>query len=193
MHPILGRSSRQPRAGCRGFSLVELVVTMVVLTMAFAMYSGIVIATARQRQMLRESALAGDACQRWMESIRSCDLDQVYALYNRSPADDPAGPGTAPGSRFPVVGLDPDPTLGGVVGEVLMPEVEVSPGVWQLREDIPNAELGMPRDLNGDSIIDDKDHSADYVHVPTLVRVRWGGARGSRRFELVGLRTEYRR
>ncbi len=172
---------------------IELVVAMAVLAVAFAMYSNAVIALVRHRQMLRESAVAADACQNVMETMRSEPLAAIYALYNHNTADDPNGTATAPGNHFQVLGLDGAVIDAGAAGAIRFPEVEIAPGTWQLREDLDDSELGMPRDLNGDSMIDDKDHSADYVHLPTIVQVHWKGTFGSRRFELVGLCTEFRR
>ncbi len=175
-------------------TLLEVVVAMAVLTLAFAMYSGAVIALGRQNQMMREEAVAGDACQEVIETMRSEPFAQLYSLYNHDTADDPLGEDTAPGARFEVWGLDPAPGAPEeIAGEVFLPEIEVSPGVWQLREDIDDPDLGMPRDLNGDSRIDGLDHSSDYIHLPTLLRVEWKGLNGVRRFEIVTMCTEYRR
>jgi hypothetical protein len=186
MRPIRHRRQRA------GMSAIELIVAVTVLTVAFGMYATTVTAVGRQRQILRESSLAGDACQDLMETMRSEPIGDVYALYNHDENDDPDGAGTAPGPRFDVLGLDPE-AGADAVGEVRLPEIEVAPGVWELREDIEDAELGMPRDLNGDSIIDERNHAEDYVHLPVLIRAHWKGAYGTRRFELVALCTEFRR
>jgi hypothetical protein len=42
----------------------------------------------------------------------------------------------------------------------------------------------MPRDLSGDSVIDDQDHSGKYFILPVQIRVRWAGATGERRYEM---------
>ena len=44
--------------------------------------------------------------------------------------------------------------------------------------------LCMPRDLNGDKVIDGEDHSLDYMVLPVTVSVRWKGKGGVRTFEL---------
>ena len=86
--------------------------------------------------------------------------------------DDPDGLGSAPGHRFAVEGLDPLPTaLDGLIGEVHLPGVEVEPRKWQLREDQVLPALGLPRDLNGDSILDEGDHALDYVPLPVRVTI----------------------
>ena len=47
-----------------------------------------------------------------------------------------------------------------------------------------DASLGMPRDLNGDGVIDSEDHAGDYVLLPVKVRVNWRGITGDRSFEV---------
>ena len=54
----------------------------------------------------------------------------------------------------------------------------------QLREDVADAQLGTPMDLNGDGAIDGADHSGDYVLLPVRIRVRWRGVTGLRTFDV---------
>jgi hypothetical protein len=54
----------------------------------------------------------------------------------------------------------------------------------QLREDVVLPDLGMPRDLNGDGVVDASNHDVDYTLLPVLVRVRWRSASGTGQFEL---------
>ena len=53
-------------------------------------------------------------------------------------------------------------------------------GSIQLREDVVLPALGMPSDLDGNTIIDALDHSANYRVLPVRVRVRWQGMNGTR-------------
>jgi len=62
---------------------------------------------------------------------------------------------------------------------------------WELREDYQNEALGLPRDLNGDSMIDCADHAQDYIVLPILIRVEWQGPNGPRVFEMHTMLTEY--
>ena len=57
-------------------------------------------------------------------------------------------------------------------------------GGYALREDIKDASLGMPRDLNGDGVIDSENHAGDYVLLPVKVRIDWKGITGERSFEV---------
>jgi len=77
---------------------------------------------------------------------------------------------------------------GGGGGVVVVAEPE-----WQLREDFVDTELGLPRDLSGDSIIDDEDHSADYLILPIRIRMRWQGVYGERTLDLYTMVGEFRR
>jgi hypothetical protein len=54
-----------------------------------------------------------------------------------------------------------------------------------LREDVKNTALGMPRDLDGDGLIDDKPKDASYIHLPVIVEVRWEGRMGPQTTRLV--------
>jgi hypothetical protein len=63
---------------------------------------------------------------------------------------------------------------------------------WVLREDFVDANLGMPRDLNGDSIVDNKDHSEDYILLPVHIRIEWQGSNGRRWLDVYSMLTDLR-
>ena len=92
-------------------------------------------------------------------------------------------------------GLDPLPDdADGRVGELIFPEVNTAaalPAIWELREDAVIPELGLPRDLNGDSIVDAADHAADYAVLPVIVRLEWMGDFGPRIFEMHTMLVEF--
>lgn len=86
-------------------------------------------------------------------------------------------------------------------GSMLVDETELVGGTgssgatetgWMLREDYVDANLGMPRDLNGDSIIDNKDHSEDYILLPVQIRVEWQGTSGRRWLDVYSMLTDLR-
>lgn len=175
-------------------TMIEILVTMCVLGAAFVMYSGAVISTNRQRVSSYESLLVAETAQQVIERMRSEPFETVYALYNQNPFDDPAGPGTAPGFRFDVPGLHPvEGAVDGIVGRVWLPALEVETRKWELRENVNDPSLGLPRDLNADSIIDGADHALDYVQLPVRVTVEWRGRNGPRRFEIDTMLIEYRK
>ena len=139
---------------------------------------------------VRENALAAEAARLTMEAVKASDFADVFALFNTDPNDDPLGAGTAPGSDFEVFGLDPvDGDADGMVGEVVFPTVMVGPTL-ELRENISDISLGMPRDINGDEVTDNSDHSADYALLPVVVRLRWEGNAGERQIEVKTLLSE---
>jgi prepilin-type N-terminal cleavage/methylation domain-containing protein len=261
-------TEKQPRAATRraGVTLLELIVVMAVMSVAVAMFTSMVLHTTRQRGINRENAVASNAARTILEEMRNEDFREVFARYNGDPSDDPGGAGTAPGDRFVVRGLTPQPgDPDGIAGEIHFPVIyddpkppaswghttldllglELDLGVlgplgedlgevlgglgggllgggllgggggllgggggllgggggeegedlglpgggvglahYTLREDFSSPRMGLPRDLNGDSLIDDCDHSADYIILPVHVEVEWRGKFGPRRFDL---------
>jgi len=178
----------------RGLTLIELVLVLGVLAMAFGMLTSTIVANARQRSVNRESAIAADGVRDLFEHILDEQHSDVYALYNADPDDDPAGSGTAPGHRFAIAGLTPLPTSpDGMVGEIVLPELSPVANEWELREDFVDADLGMPRDLNGDSMIDAFDHSRDYLILPIRAELEWQGRYGARRMSVSMILANIRR
>ena len=170
--------------GRAGFTFIELTITMVILLVALLIFSSTISGIARQREAQRESALAQAAARNALESIRAEVFNEVFARYNADPADDPDGAGTAPGNRFAVAGLELSDDATDFEGEIRFPTLDDA-GVMQLREDVDNRKLGMPRDLSGDNIVDQSDHKADYYILPVEIRVRWRGRSGTCHYELV--------
>lgn len=169
-------------AGRRGFTMLEITVSILILTVAAYILSSTIGASLSHAVSKREQATAVEATRNTLESMRATPFIDLFVSYNANPADDPLGPGTAPGPTFAVPGLEPVIDAGGVarpVGRVLLPEVD-----GQLREDVPNQALGMPRDLSGDIVVDALDHSNDHLVLPAVVRIEWRSRLGPRRFEM---------
>jgi prepilin-type N-terminal cleavage/methylation domain-containing protein len=187
----------QPRRAVRGLTMVELSVVLVVLLVAVSIYSNTLAATARQRVMQRESALAAEAARTQIERMLNTPFRERYALFNSDAADDPAGAGSAPGARFAVAGLPSVPgSPGGMAGTVRFPELNVGSSiapVWELREDVVDAALSMPRDLDSNFRLDALDHADDYTRLPVEVTVEWQGRIGRQRYRLISLMVEIRR
>ncbi|MFT5049294.1 MAG: prepilin-type N-terminal cleavage/methylation domain-containing protein [Chlamydiales bacterium] len=168
--------SRQLGSRRAGFTLIEVMVAVVLLSVAMLGFSRAVVSSMIASDTDRGVRMAAEASRSQLETLLGSDFSQVFALYNDNPADDPGGVGTAPGSTFDVEGLDvQDGDADGQVGKFLLPFVQKA-GIWELREDLDLPELGLPRDLSGDGIIDDQDHSTDYVLLPARVRIDWQGA-----------------
>lgn len=188
-------------------TLIEVMVAIVILTVAVYLLSTTVTAAIGHNSITRERGMAVDGAMNRIEAMHAVPFDELYARFNLNPDDDPLGPGTALGADFDVPGLSPIPgDPDGKVGRVIFPEaivevVEEEEGgkgggkaggmegggeksfAYQLREDTVASELSMPRDLNGDLVIDKLDHADDYIVLPVLVRIEWQGRSGERKLE----------
>jgi hypothetical protein len=163
--------------------LVELLCALTVLFVGVLGFVQALTASARLTQQTREKTLALEAARRVIEEVEANVFAEAFWRYNQLPGDDPSGAGTAQGGNFMVPGLVPlAADADGFVGEIVFPTNAGAPGT--LREDVVDAAIGMPRDLNGDNAIDAANHSGDYRLLPMLVRVRWRGAAGNASVEL---------
>ena len=174
---------------CRGFSLLEILIALTVMTIALGATTTTLVASTSLSHANRETALAVDAARSALESVKGEVFAAAFVSFNDDPADDPGAAGTAPGKYFAVWGLglrqgDPD----GFVGEIIFPGDGVA-----LHEDYVDREMGMPRDLNGDLVIDvgGVDHAGDYNVLPVKVRIEWTGKSGDRELEFVTVVTEF--
>lgn len=162
----------------RGMTLVEIVVVMAILTVAAGIFAQTMSAASRMDPLTQENNLAAEGARVMLERMKAGEFRDIYALYNANPADDPGGPGTAPGCTFAIPGLAPA-TVGGSVGRIEFPTLGD-----ELREDVIDAALVMPRDLNGDGLVDGANHAGDYAILPIRVRVQWAS-----RYGRAGVRT----
>lgn len=170
-------------------TLTEIMVSMMVMTVSVYILSSTITATIAHSAGKRERIRAVEAVRSLLEEMRSLPCGELFALYNDDPTDDPSGLGTAPGKHFAIEGLDPqEGDADGFVGEVILPAL-ASP----LREDTVNEALGLPRDLNGDAKVDDRDHSGDYILLPVHIRVEWSGQVGERHFEMYTMFADIRK
>ncbi len=177
----MARRTKSPRLSARsGMSLVEAMVAVMVLTIAVYMMSATITTSLVHTQVKREQAMAVEMARNQLEILRGASFDDLFALYNHVPEDDPGGRGTAPGPYFAIPGLDPGPDdRDGFVGEIVLPAARAV-----LREDAKVEDLGLPRDLDGDFVIDSADHAEDYLVLPVVVRVEWKGRAGVRQFQM---------
>ena len=171
-----------------GLTIVELVVSLPIILIAASMIATTILSSTRQRHVHSENALVADAIREKLEEMRNQDFEELFILYNEELFDDPLGPGTAPGKRFTIPGLKPvADAVDEAIGEILLPTMNAGGAIdakWELREDIDASELGMPRDLNGDRIIDDLDHSGDYRLLPVCIIARWQSKLGTRQLRI---------
>ncbi len=176
------RRAKRSRAG---FALVEVMMAAVVLTVAISGLSASILVAMSLNRVNRDTAIAQQAARRTLEEITSRTFSETFAAYNANVGDDAGLMSAAPGANFAVQGLRTLPgDADGLCGRVIFPTQLVG-GVEQLREDVVDAELGMPLDLNGDlGVIDGLDHAANYRLLPVRVRVEWQGAIGPRHVDM---------
>lgn len=161
-------------------SMIEVCISMVILLVAIGGTLGTISSHLVLGASARETALAYLEAQRLVERMKAEDFESLFARYNSTQADDPAGV-HSPGAGFAIAGLTPrasDPD--GRVGRIFFPSEEDAPE--QLREDIRFNGRELDLDANGDRVAGDR--SKDYVLLPVRVRVEWKGRSGNRFVEL---------
>lgn len=163
-------------------TLVEIAISLSILVTILLGFSTALMSSMKASHTSREAAVATDAAREIMETLQASDFDTLFQNNNSVAADDVGGM-PARLAAFAVDGLNPrSGDADGLCGEILLPEV-VAGGVSQLREDVSIPALNMPRDLNGDGIVDNADHVGDYMILPVLVRVDWRGTAGEGRVQ----------
>ena len=169
--PLPHMNCRRPRPATSraGFSMLEVMLVMIVMTLAISMLAGTISSTAKMGPLQIENAIATEAARKNLEFMRIHELTEVFARFNADPADDPDGAGTAPGQNFQVEGLSPRAgDADGMCGRIRFPGDGID-----LREDVNDGQLGMPRDLNLDGVVETVDVSDSYVILPVEVRIEW--------------------
>jgi prepilin-type N-terminal cleavage/methylation domain-containing protein len=162
----------------RGLTLLELVCSIAVLTLGISGLARVTLGLQRAGSASRETELATQAARAMLERIQAESFAQAFRSFNATGADDPGGVNTAPGASFAVAGLRALPNdADGQPGEIVFPTVAAQPGV--LSENVNDARLGMPQDLDGNGAVDTLNHATDYQILPVLVRVRWQSRDGS--------------
>ena len=183
MPNVLTRDPARPGARRQGFTFIELMFSIGALLFAVLCLAQAITASMSLSRENRETALALEAARRVAERIRSQPFAQVFAMYNSTDVDDP--PGVSPGPAFDVRGLEAaEGDADGFPGEIVLPETIGPGGEVELREDLVDDGLGMPRDLDGLNGVDTTDHALDYQVLPLLVRVEWWSNGQNRRVEL---------
>ncbi len=165
----------------QGFTLVEVMIALTVVSVAVYMLSSTITATMVHSSARKERAISVETAMNVLERMRAVPFEELYALYNEDPHDDPDGPGTGPGATFNVPGLEPREGAQAT-GFIKLPSLE-----GKLRENLAMPELSLPRDLNGDLVIDAADHANDYRVLPIQIRIEWSGASGEGRLKMASM------
>lgn len=171
--------------GRSGFSLVEILIACTIFVLVAGATANTVVVANALNDTNRETVQATMAAESALEILKGTAFDEAFARFNASEADDPAL-GESPGIGFAAPGLKAqDDDADGLAGRIEFP----GDGT-ELREDVQDRELGMPRDLDRDGETDDEDHAATYCILPVRVVVEWSGTGGDRRVELVSTLTD---
>jgi len=166
-----------------GFGLVEVMISMTVLTVALLAFSQAILSALAASQAQQEQGVARDAARQMIERMQAEGFAEVFARYNATVADDPAL-GNLFTASFAVQGLQAQRAdADGMVGEILFPTSGGAGGALLLREDLDDDQFGTPRDLNADGVVDALDHSGDYMLLPVVVRLSWRGRVGNSSLE----------
>lgn len=164
----------------RGMSLLEVLVSVAVLTVGLAGFLQTIVTVTALESSNQDHVAANAAARAMLEQLRSTTFNEVFRRFNASPDDDPAG-GASPGAAFDVVGLRPLPGQN-FPGTVRFPVETANPDV--LREDLVDAQLGTPLDLNADGALTNANCAGDYRLLPVVVTVEWQSNRGPASLEI---------
>jgi type II secretory pathway pseudopilin PulG len=166
------RLRRRRQGKPTGFTIVEVAFAVAIVVVALLTTIGSIASSMRVTRTVTEREAATRAAVAKLSEIVATTFDKIVIQYDADPSNDQNGAATAPGADFDATGFTP-PKGDQHVGIVTLP---LSGG--QLREDVNIPELGMPRDLNGDGVVDAKNHITDYKLLPILVELRWDGIDG---------------
>lgn len=166
-------------------------ISMTVISVAVVGVMGSITSSASLADSNRETSVAYRAAQRTIEQIQGSTFEEVWALYNDDPGDDPIGP-AAPGADFDIPGLSPQAgDADGRVGHISFPiSLGGGPGIT-LIDDLsePNYDLRSDRPTRMSKTYPDNtdvsdavgiDPSRGYLLLPVRVQVEWTGATGDR-------------
>jgi len=172
---IRSHSGNRPVSSRSGISLLELLLVAGILTVALGEFTRTLVSVARLDPINRDSAKVKDQALSVFETMRSLTFEELVVRYNAIDADNPVL-GPSPGQQFDVPLLQAQGAdVDGRVGRVTLPMIGNA-----VREDYIDEAMGMPRDLNGDGMIDALDHSADYMILPVRLDIAWMGQGGDR-------------
>lgn len=169
----------------QGFSLIEVVVGVAILAIALLGHTASIFSEHRLSKDERARSAALEACEQFMERLRSDD-DWV-ALYSRcrtleALAANPGGDAYLLDGRrvfVPQVYYADFITPRALSSLHVLVDVPQAPldaapsGPAVLREDVVDPAFGLPQDLNGDGLLDGEDHAGDYLLLPVVARFRW--------------------
>ena len=145
----LGPTARSSRSG--GFTLLEVMVAISVLTIAFLGFGSFFVVNSNTFDRIREEAMVTYAMRQMAEMIRGAPFARIWTAYEDY--------------SFTV----PEINASG----------KVTCFTNEKDESVDAKRLGLPRDLNGDGAATSTDVSASYVLLPLKIEVTWTGNMGA--------------
>ncbi|MEM7235382.1 MAG: type II secretion system protein [Planctomycetota bacterium] len=139
---------RQIKQNQHGFTLVEMITGLVVLSVSILGVSAVFIANQRTQETTLEEGTLAHAFRRTVEQMRGDTFADVVDLYD--------------GYTFNVSEIGGTGTVTVITDETATV-----------------AELGLPRDLDGDGSATNVDVSASYLLLPVKVDISWDGNYGT--------------
>jgi prepilin-type N-terminal cleavage/methylation domain-containing protein len=133
-----------------GFTLIEVVIALSLLTVGFLGFASFFVVNARSYDNIREEALVLHALRQTAERIRGAPFARIASTYQ--------------GYAF---AIDEIHATGQV--RLFLNETDGSAAAMA---------LGLPRDLNGDGLANSPDVSASYLLCPLRIEVAWSNPRG---------------
>jgi Tfp pilus assembly protein PilV len=170
----------------RGIMMLDVMVGAAVLGIAVLGTIAAIPTASNLQQGLREREDAYWVLQQKCEELRQLGATEAFQTYNIYTSDAPLGPGTGRPSYFDVAGLqavNPD----GHAGHISFPiyKMKGTTVVIDERQEAPTAALNMPRDLDGDKVLEAEVPADQVFMMPVKVSVEWTGVGGTQYLEAV--------
>jgi len=141
---------RLTRSRCAGFTLLEVMITLVVFIVAFGGLSALLVLNVQSISQVRERSLVVHSLRETAEKVRSAPFKEIVLDYQSYP--------------FAIGEINATGTV-----QLFLNETEVSQD---------SQVLGLPRDLDGDGLVQSTDVSATYTLLPVKIEVSWTAQNG---------------
>jgi len=154
-----------------GFTIVEVVMAMAMISVALLALMSTVISTMTLVEVNRQDSLAMNAARNKVAEMAAKPFDKLFSSFR--------------GHTFPVAGLQRG--NGANPGRVVFPQTGN-----QLSETVTDRNLLMPRDLNLDGDASDNNVSTEYELLPVKIVIDWDTVQGARTIEFNIVLTNYK-
>ncbi|MEE9391052.1 MAG: hypothetical protein V3W41_00950 [Planctomycetota bacterium] len=165
-----------------GFSILELVLAVAVLTMAAIGTLQLSVATVGLEAQSRETAVATSICRKVIEDMKAVPFSEIFERYNGTTEDDPPT-AESPGGAFTV-------NASWVGGPPVDFDVVINFPVnadGALSEESAALVPGFPTDLNVDGALTVDADLVGYRVLPALLDVSWASASGQTKTQRIPL------